>query len=65
MALETLMTADQLSDYLKLSKTLLARWRSQGIGPKFIKVGGSVRYRQSDIEEYVNSLDNPSDLSEV
>jgi len=30
----------------------LERWRWTGDGPKFLKVGGRVVYRLSDIEEY-------------
>jgi hypothetical protein len=34
----------------------LRDWRKRGKGPRFIKVGSSVRYRLSDIEDFVNSL---------
>ncbi len=32
-----------------LSEATLERWRSEGIGPKFLKLCGRVLYRQVDI----------------
>lgn len=34
----------------------LRDWRKQGKGPRFTRVGRLVRYRLSDVEEFVNSL---------
>ena len=31
------------------------KWRLQGRGPRFIRLGGAVRYRESDVLEYVES----------
>lgn len=36
-------------------KDILERWRSEGIGPKFLKLYGRVIYRQVDIEEFEES----------
>lgn len=35
-----------------VSEATLERWRSDGIGPKYLKLGGRVLYRLVDIEEY-------------
>lgn len=32
----------------------LANWRNKNKGPKYTKIGGKVRYRESDIIEYEN-----------
>lgn len=32
----------------------LQRWRQEGTGPTFLKVGRLVRYRQQDLEEFLN-----------
>ncbi len=32
----------------------LQNWRYKGIGPKFIKVGGAIRYRIKDLEKYLD-----------
>lgn len=36
-------------------KQLATRWRSEGIGPKFLKLCGRVLYRQVDIDAYEES----------
>ncbi|WP_336622909.1 hypothetical protein [Saccharophagus degradans] len=30
----------------------LVRWRSEGIGPIYVKLGGQVMYRREDMLEY-------------
>lgn len=36
----------------QLPSGTLRKWRSQGVGPKFIKLEGSVRYRIDDVLRY-------------
>jgi predicted DNA-binding transcriptional regulator AlpA len=45
----------QLAARWSISEATLERWRSEGIGPKFLKLGGRVLYRQADIEAYEES----------
>lgn len=45
----------ELSKRLGVSLRTLERWRWVGIGPRFIKIGGRVRYRLCDIEAYEHS----------
>ncbi len=45
----------QLAARWHLSEATLERWRSEGIGPKFMKLKGRVLYRQVDIEAYEES----------
>lgn len=33
----------------------LQRWRVEGKGPKFLKIGKSVRYRMSDLNEFLDA----------
>lgn len=42
----------QLADRWAISEASLERWRSEGIGPVFLKIQGRVLYRLEDIEEY-------------
>lgn len=42
----------QLADRWNLSEASLERWRSEGIGPVFLKLQGRVLYRIEDIETY-------------
>lgn len=48
-----LLTAKQAARYLSISTKWLANQRWQGTGPKFIRVGGAVRYRASDLEQFL------------
>ena len=45
----------QLAARWRISEATLERWRSEGLGPKFLKLGGRVLYRQVDIEAYEES----------
>ena len=42
----------QLADRWDVSQATLERWRTEGVGPKYLKLGGRVLYRLVDIEEY-------------
>jgi len=33
----------------------LAKWRSQGRGPSFVRLGGSVFYRVPELEQYITA----------
>ena len=49
-----------------LSEATLERWRSEGIGPVFLKLQGQVRYRIEDIEAFeVDSLRKSTSEREV
>lgn len=43
---------DKLADRWCLSPRTLERWRWEKIGPNYLKVGGRVLYRLSDIEKF-------------
>lgn len=45
----------QAAEYLGLQKTTLEAWRCRGGGPRFVKLGRSVRYRQSDLDAWIES----------
>jgi hypothetical protein len=45
----------QLAARWRRSEACLERWRSEGIGPKFLKLCGRVLYRQVDIEAFEES----------
>lgn len=42
----------QLASRWGVSEATLERWRSEGIGPVFLKLQGRVMYRFEDIEAY-------------
>jgi predicted DNA-binding transcriptional regulator AlpA len=45
----------QLAVRWSISEASLERWRSEGIGPRYLKIGGRVLYRQVDIDAYEES----------
>ena len=51
-----LLTEGQVARQLAISVSSLRRWRVLGTGPRFVRVGGFlVRYRQSDLNDWLNS----------
>jgi predicted site-specific integrase-resolvase len=46
------MTDKELAALWGVKKNTLQKWRSQGIGPVYIKRVGRVIYRKSDIAEF-------------
>lgn len=47
----------QLADRWDVSEATLERWRTEGIGPVFLKLQGRVLYRVEDVESFeVDSL---------
>ena len=50
---EILLTPRELAQRWKTSLQSLANRRSAGKGPRFIRIGRSIRYRLSDVEEYL------------
>jgi hypothetical protein len=47
-----LFTQDQLADRWQISPRTLEQWRWLGKGPKFMKVGARVLYREPDVTDY-------------
>jgi predicted site-specific integrase-resolvase len=50
-----MLSAEQAAHYLQVASQTLARWRAEGVGPAFIKVGGLVRYEVSDLNAFLDS----------
>ena len=52
---QVLYTKDA-ADYLKVSSRMLERWRSEGDGPRFHKMGRrGIRYRLCDLNEFLET----------
>jgi excisionase family DNA binding protein len=47
------LTTDQAAELLTVSASTLEVWRYRRTGPRFVKIGRSVRYRQSDVEAFI------------
>ena len=49
-------SVEDLSDFLQIPVKTLYQWRLRGYGPKGRRVGKYVRYKESDVVEWVDSL---------
>jgi helix-turn-helix protein len=57
------MTTGEAAAYVKMSRQFLeaARYRGDGSGPGFIKLGRSVRYRKSTLDKWMSAHDHSPD----
>jgi excisionase family DNA binding protein len=52
--LDNLKTQGELAEYLKVKPRTLQQWRSDGKGPRWTRVGRVIRYRDSDVKEWLD-----------
>ena len=53
---DALITAKEAALFLSIKASTLAWYRSQGLGPQFIRLGAKlIRYKVSDLREYTKS----------
>ena len=45
----------EAADYVRLGPPTLERFRISGYGPRYCKLGGAVRYRQADLDDWLES----------
>lgn len=53
--LDKLLNEHDVARILSVSVSKLRRWRLFGQGPRYIKIGASVRYRPEDVKAYLDS----------
>ncbi len=51
--IDPLLTTKEVARILGKSSVTLEGWRVRGNGPPFIRVGGSIRYAESDLAAYI------------
>ena len=49
------LTEREVADMLGLSVATLRAWRHRGRGPRFLRLGRSVRYLPSDVSDFVRA----------
>jgi predicted DNA-binding transcriptional regulator AlpA len=52
---DEIKTSNEVADRLKIKPKTLSEWRSAGKGPKFFRVGRTIRYRESEIRSWLES----------
>ena len=60
-----LLSTAQAAEYTGLAKQTLHQKRVCGGGPKFCKIGRSVRYRKEDLNTWIESFKTVSSLAEL
>ena len=61
MELERTLNETEAAMRLQMMSETLKKWRQRGKGPKYLKVGGRVRYRLSDLTTFLEaSVVDPS-----
>jgi predicted site-specific integrase-resolvase len=50
---EELWTPEEAARVLKVSVRTLAWWRQKGTGPPYLKAGRFIRYRPSEVREWL------------
>ena len=53
--LSEVFTTLEAAQYVRLGKPTLERFRLTGKGPKYCKLGGAVRYRRCDLDEWLQT----------
>lgn len=54
--MDRLFTVKELAEYLQRPATTLYAWKYRRVGPPAIKVGRELRYRQTDVEKWLDGL---------
>ena len=59
------LTERQVAEQLGLSVATLRAWRHRGKGPRFLRLGRSVRYLPADVDEFLraSAVDTQADSS--
>jgi excisionase family DNA binding protein len=59
MTADQLMTIEEVATFLRVPVGTLYQWRYKGTGPKSVRVGRHVRYRQNDVQSWLEGLFDP------
>jgi excisionase family DNA binding protein len=53
--IQEILTTSEAANYVRLGKPTMERFRLTGEGPSYCKLGGAVRYRKADLDEWLES----------
>ena len=51
----SLLNEKEVADTLNVKVATLRRWRWAGKGPRFLKIGGAVRYDPADLQAFIEA----------
>jgi predicted DNA-binding transcriptional regulator AlpA len=52
---QRLLNEHQVADSCAISVLTLRKWRGEGRGPRYVKIGTLVRYRPEDVDAWIQS----------
>ena len=52
---QRLLNERQVADSCAISVLTLRKWRTEGRGPRYVKIGTLVRYRPEDVDAWIES----------
>jgi hypothetical protein len=52
---DTLLVPSEAAGYVRRPETTLRQWRYLGRGPRYVKVGHAIRYRRSDLDDWLTA----------
>ncbi|GIU75777.1 MAG: hypothetical protein KatS3mg004_2864 [Bryobacteraceae bacterium] len=52
---QRLLNERQVADSCAISVLTLRKWRGEGRGPRYVKIGTLVRYRPEDVDAWIQS----------
>lgn len=50
---DDLMTTEEVADHFRVNPSTVRRWRLDGVGPRFVKIGSVYRYPRALIDSWV------------
>lgn len=50
-----ILNTEEAAKYLNVQPATLEQWRWNGKGPRFVKIGRACRYRQADLEAFLDA----------
>lgn len=57
---DPLWTTEVLSEYLSVPVQTIYDWRTRGYGPPGIRLGRHLRFRESDVFEWLDRMTRPA-----
>ena len=54
--MKKMMTVDELADLLGVPRLTIYAWRTKGTGPVGVRVGKYLRFRESDVERWLEEM---------
>jgi excisionase family DNA binding protein len=55
MSMDRLVRERVLAEQLDVARGTLRRWRAEGGGPRYVKIGRSIRYDPDDVQAYLKA----------